>query len=95
MADVLDLDGHHVAAGRIERVFGRDEDVLDFARFAGGLFLPLAVLFGACRRRPDEAETLLGPLENAHHPRPGVFRPLVLARGLRQRGLPSAGTIGR
>ena len=28
VADVLDLDGHHVAAGRIERVLGRDEDVL-------------------------------------------------------------------
>ena len=26
--DVLDFDGHHVAAGRIERVFGRDEDVV-------------------------------------------------------------------
>ena len=81
VADVLDLDGHHVAAGRIERVLGRHEDILDFTPFAGRLFQPLVVVFGACRRWPDKAESLLRSLENTHHARSGVLRPLALAGG--------------
>jgi hypothetical protein len=67
---MLNFDRHHVARGRIERVFGRDEDVLHFTR---GFFSPLPVIFGTCRRRPNEAEPLLRPVENADHTGQGAF----------------------
>ncbi len=91
VADVFDLDGHHVAAGRIERVFCRDEDVFYFTHF-GGSFFPLAVFGRTCRRRPDEAESLLGPRKDAHHPWPGVLGTLALAwrKGLKRLFVPLA-----
>ncbi len=74
--DVLDFDGHHVAAGRIERVFGRDEDVV---RSRVVFCLPAAILAGG-RQGADEAEALLRAMEDADDPRAGVFGALALPR---------------
>ena len=74
--DVLDLDGHHVAAGRVERILGRDENVVGLRV----VFRLVAAFLAGRWQRADEAKAFLRAMEHAHDPRACVFGSLALSR---------------